>query len=105
MNDKVKLIFEKIKKVIFENISISVIFFLSIVLIIFFSRPPIDDDKNIHKAFEEDTKLEESDYLENTQPSETISSLQEEVKNLEKKRSMNQNAQFQKISQHPLKNQ
>ena len=34
---------------------------------------------------EEDTKLEESDYLENTQPSETISSLQEEVKNLEKK--------------------
>lgn len=85
MNDKLKLIFEKIKKVIFENISISVIFFVSIVLIILFSRPPIDDDKNIHKAFEEDTKLEESDYLENTQPSETISSLQEKVKSLEKK--------------------
>ena len=85
MNDKVRLIFEKIKKVIFENISISVVFFLSIVLIIFFSRPPIDDDKKIHKTLEEDTKFEESDYLENTQPSETISSLQEEVKNLEKK--------------------
>ena len=85
MNDKVRLIFEKIKKVIFENISISVVFFLSVVLIIFFSRPPIDDDKKIHKTFEEDTKLEENDYLENTQPSETISSLHEEVKNLEKK--------------------
>ena len=85
MNNKVRLIFEKIKKIIFENISISVVFFLSIVLIIFFSRPPIDDDKKIHKTLEEDTKFEESDYLENTQPSETISSLQEEVKNLEKK--------------------
>ena len=85
MNDKVRLIFGKIKKIIFENISISVVFFLSIVLIIFFSRPPIDDDKKIHKTLEEDTKFEESDYLENTQPSETISSLQEEVKNLEKK--------------------
>ena len=85
MNDKVRLIFGKIKKVIFENISISVVFFLSFVLIIFFSRPPIDDDKKIHKTLEEDTKFEESDYLENTQPSETISSLQEEVKNLEKK--------------------
>ena len=85
MNDKVRLIFEKIKKVIFENISISVVFFLSIVLIIFFSRPPIDDDKKILKLSEEDTKFEESDYLENTQTSETISSLQEEVKNLEKK--------------------
>ena len=85
MNDKVRLIFEKIKKIIFENISISVVFFLSIVLIIFFSRPPIDDDKKIHKTLEEDTKLEESDYLENTKSSETISSLQEEVKNLEKK--------------------
>ena len=85
MNDKVRLIFGKIKKVIFENISISVVFFLSIVLIIFFSRPPIDDDKKIHKTLEEDTKFEESDYLEDIQPSETISSLQEEVKNLEKK--------------------
>jgi len=85
MNDKVRLIFDKIKKVIFENISISVVFFLSIVLIIFFSRPPIDDDKKIHKTLEENTKFEESDYLENTEPSETISSLQEEVKNLEKK--------------------
>ena len=66
MNDKIRLIFEKIKKVIFENISISVVFFLSIVLIIFFSRPPIDDDKKIHKTLEDDTKLEESDYLENT---------------------------------------
>ena len=75
MNDKVRLIFGKIKKVIFENISISVVFFLSIVLIIFFSRPPIDDDKKIHKTLEEDTKFEESNYLENTQPSETISSL------------------------------
>ncbi len=84
MNDKVRLIFGKIKKVIFENISISVVFFLSIVLIIFFSRPPIDDDKKIHKTLEEDTKFEESNYLENTQPSETISSLQEKVKNLEK---------------------
>ena len=84
MNDRVRLIFGKIKKVIFENISISVVFFLSIVLIIFFSRPPIDDDKKIHKTLEEDTKFEESNYLENTQPSETISSLHEEVKNLEK---------------------
>ena len=33
-----------------------------------------------YKNFEEDTKFEESDYLENTQTSETISSLQEEVK-------------------------
>ena len=85
MNAKVRLIFEKIKKIIFENISISVVFFLSIVLIFFFSRPPIDDDKKIHETLEEDTKFEESDYLEDTQPSETISSLQEEVKNLEKK--------------------
>ncbi len=85
MNDKVRLIFGKIKKVILENISISVVFFLSIVLIIFFSIPPIDDDKKIHKALKEDTKFEESDYLENAEPSETISSLQEEVKNLEKK--------------------
>ena len=84
MNDKVRLIFEKIKKVIFENISISVIFFLSIVLIVFFSSPPIDDNK-IHKTLEEDTKFEESDYLENTQPSETISNLQEKVKSSEKK--------------------
>ena len=76
---------QKIKKVILENISISVVFFLSIVLIIFFSIPPIDDDKKIHKALEEDTKFEESDYLENVESSETISSLQEEVKNLEKK--------------------
>ena len=85
MNAKVRLIFEKIKKIIFENISISVVFFLSIVIIFFFSRPPIDDDKKIHKTLEEDTKFEESDYLEDRQPSETISSLQEEVKNLEKK--------------------
>ena len=85
MNKKVRLIFEKIKKIIFENISISVVFFLSILLIFFFSRPPIDDDKKIHKTLEEDTKFEESDYLEDKQPSETISSLQEEVKNLEKK--------------------
>ena len=85
MNDKVRLIFAKIKKVIFENISISVVFFLSFVLIIFFSRPPIDDDKKIHKTLEEDTKFKESDYLENTQPSETISSLQEEVKSLQNK--------------------
>ena len=55
MNEKVRLIFEKIKKIIFENISISVVFFLSIVLIIFFSRPPIDDDKKILKLSEEDT--------------------------------------------------
>lgn len=60
-------------------------FFLSVVLIIFFSRPPVDDDKKIHKTLEDDTKLEGSDYLENTKPSETVSSLQEEVKNLEKK--------------------
>ena len=85
MNNKIRLIFGKIKKVIFENISISVVFFLSIFLIIFFSRPPIDDDKKIHKTLEEDTKFEESDYLENAEPSETIPSLQEEVKNLEKK--------------------
>lgn len=86
MNEKVGLIFEKIKKIIFENISISVVSFLSILLIFFFfSRPPIDDDKKIHKTLEEDTKFEESDYLENAEPSETISSLQEEVKNLEKK--------------------
>ena len=85
MSDKVRLIFGKIKKVVFENISISVFFFLSVVLIIFFSRPPVDDDKKIHKTLEDDTKLEGSDYLENTKPSETVSSLQEEVKNLEKK--------------------
>ena len=80
MNNNIRLIFGRIKKVIFENISISVVFFLSVVLIIFFSRPPIDDDKKIHKTLEEDTKFEESDYLINTQTSETISSLQEEVK-------------------------
>ena len=85
MNNKIRLIFGKIKKVIFENISISVVFFLSIVLIIFFSRPPIDDDKKIHKTLEEDTKFEENDSLQDIQSSETISSLQEEVKNLEKK--------------------
>ena len=54
-------------------------------LYFFFSRPPIDDDKKILKLSEEDTKFEESDYLEDIQSSETISSLQEEVKNLEKK--------------------
>ena len=85
MNNKIRLIFGKIKKVIFENISISVVFFLSIFLIIFFSRPPIDDDKKIHKTLEEDTKFEENDSLQDIQSSETISSLQEEVKNLEKK--------------------
>ena len=85
MNAKVRLIFEKIKKIIFENISISVVFFLSIVLIIFFSRPPIDDDKKILKLSEEDTTLAENDSLEDIQSSETISSLQEEVINLEKK--------------------
>ena len=85
MNNKIRLIFGKIKKVIFENISISVVFFLSIVLIIFFSRPPIDDDKKIHKTLEEDTKFEENDSLQDIQSSETISSLQKEVKNLEKK--------------------
>ena len=52
MNDKVRLIFEKTKKVIFKKVSISIIFFLSIILIIFyFSRPPIDDDKKIHKLW------------------------------------------------------
>ena len=85
MNKMVSLIFEKVKKVISENISISIFFFLSIVLIVFFSRPQIDDDKKIHETLKEDTKLSESDYLEKTQSSETISSLQEEVKNIEKK--------------------
>ena len=85
MNAKIRLIFEKIKKVIFENIFISVVSFLSILLIFFFSRPSIDDDTKIHKTLEEATKFEESDYLEDTQSSETISSLQEEVKNFEKK--------------------
>ena len=52
MNAKVRLIFEKVKKVIFENISISVVCFLSILLIFFFSRPSIDDDKPILKTSE-----------------------------------------------------
>ena len=85
MNKMVSLIFEKVKKVISENISISIFFFLSIVLIVFFSRPQVDDDKKIHETLKQDTKLSESDYLEKTQSSETISSLQEEVKNIEKK--------------------
>ena len=57
MNKKVRLIFEKIKKIIFENISISVVFFLSILLIFFFSSPPIDDDKKIHKTLVDDPKF------------------------------------------------
>ena len=86
MNEKVRLIFEKIKKIIFENISISVVSFLSILLIFFFfSRPPIDDDKKTLKLLEENITLTENDSLEDIQSSETISSLQEEVKNLEKK--------------------
>ena len=86
MNKKIRLIFETIEKVIFKNIFISVVFFLSIVLVIFFfSRPPIDDDKKSLKPMEENTKLSENDYLRNTQSSKTISSLQKEVINLEKK--------------------
>ena len=68
MNDKIRLIFEKIKKVIFENISISVVFFLSIVLIIFFFQDlQLMMIKKYIKLSEEDTKFEESDYLENIQ--------------------------------------
>ena len=97
MNKKIRLIFETVKKVIFKNIFISVVFFLSIVLVIFFfSRPQIDDDKKPLKPMEENIKLSENDYLRNTQStvsrslediqsSETISSLQKEVINLEKK--------------------
>ena len=86
MNKNIRLIFETVKKIIFKNIFISVIFFLSIVLVIFFfSRPLIDDDKKPPKPMEENIKLLENDYLRNTQSSETISSLQKEVINLEKK--------------------
>ena len=85
MNAKVRLIFEKVKKVLFENISISVVCFLSILLIFFFSRPSIDDDKPILKTLEENTKLTENNSLENIQSSETISSLKKEVINLENK--------------------
>ena len=97
MNKKIRLIFETAKKVIFKNIFISVVFFLSFVIVIFFfSRPLIDDDKKSLNPTEENTKLSENDYLTNTQPtestslgdiqsSETISSLQKEIINLEKK--------------------
>lgn len=86
MNKSVRLIFEKIKKIILENIAISVVSFLSILLIIFFfAGPPIDDDKKILKLSEEDTTILVNDSLQDIQSSETISSLQEEVKNLEKK--------------------
>lgn len=86
MNKSVRLIFEKIKKIILENIAISVVSFLSILLIIFFfAGLPIDDDKTILKLSEEDTTILENDSLQDIQSSEIVSSLQEEGKNLEKK--------------------
>ena len=86
MNEKVRLTFTKIKMFVVENKRISIIFFLSSILILFFTlRPSIDDDKNILKPLEGDKELAESDSLEITDYSETTSSLKEELTNLEKK--------------------
>ena len=77
MNKKVRLTLTKIKIFVVENKRISTIIFLSSILIIFFTlRPSIYDDKKMLKPLEDNTKLSESDSLENTKSSGTISSLE-----------------------------
>ena len=67
MNKKVRLTLTKIKIFVVENKRISTIIFLSSILIIFFTlRPSIYDDKKMLKPLEDNTKLSESDSLENT---------------------------------------
>ena len=75
MNDKVRLIFEKTKKVIFKKVSIYIIFFLSIILIIFyFSRPPIYNEEKV-KYNDEVEILSEDEPYDDTQSAEVIPDL------------------------------